>query len=760
MVKFETPPFTKRLGLALLLGSLVSVVSTGCPDPEEPPDDEDMALIEDMASRGDLSTPDSDQPDSNQPDLTEPDLSEPDLTEPDLRQPDLGEEDLSEEDMPEDMVDTCLLDGDSDGLSDCEEAMYGTDPTRPDSDFDGVRDGEEVEAGSDPLKVDTDDDGLTDFEEFQKGTDPTRADSDADGLNDKDELLFGFDPNNPSTLGGATLDGSLFIATACDNPESEEILYVSEPDGDWRLGLPTALDNYSRLVVPTAVAPVAAAVYDDSNNEVAGFILSTPLAGAAPVDQLVAYRATINGVAPITQDFTFGEFQTHDGFAAAPGEYYVSAGSRSARKLRDDLLFAMAPFGSAEVTSGRPPSAGTVHNQYIIEISVVERGDRMLTLVALAPKANADAIDAVARRLSDLTNTTGVARATSFEEELCHAFPITTEVPTADFYWVLDQSGSMNSYNSTLSDFAVQFVTKVANAGLDYRLAVTNMDPDHLGLPRPAAGWHTSPQVFATEVDQFVVNCPYNVCSGGDEYGLYVAELGIKHMTGAAATPAERIRPNAQLVTFFMSDEQENSIQSYFGGSISGRPDNLGGTDEATIMSNFIAFFKDRTTAYAIVTDGGACGSEDASAYSDVALATGGAVASLCATDLEQTIESIVEDTAGRASSFRLPDTPISASLRVYQATEDGLTARWVPRSRADGFDYFPQRNALAFFGSFRPKTPSKTMCSVDSDCSDVTTEQCRGGTCELRNPLQVAVHYQTFFPDDKNNEDDMAMTP
>ena len=764
MMQHRTSPITKRLLVALWLSGAVSVVSSGCAscnDVEEE-DKPDLVAAGDMGERGDFEQPDSsaldlEAPDLNAPDLGQPDSSALDLEAPDLNAPDLGQPDMFNGDMAlADMVDACLLDSDSDGLTDCEEAMYGTDPTRADTDNDGVRDGEEVEAGSDPLNTDTDGDGLTDFEEFQEGTDPTRADSDADGLNDLDELSFGFDPNNPSTLGGTTLDGSLFIATACDNPESEEILYVSEPDGDWRLGLPTALDNYSRLVVPTAVAPVAAAVYDDSNNEVAGFILSTPLAGSAPVDLLGDHRDTINSVAPISQPLTFGEFQTHDGFAAAPGEYYVSAGSRSARKLRDDLLFAMAPFGSAEVTSGRPPSAGTVHNQYVIEISVIEREDRMLTLVALAPKANVDAIDAVGRRLSDLTNTTGVARATSFEEELCHAFPITTEPPLADFYWVLDQSGSMNPHNNTLIAFSGEFVNRVGTAGLDYRLAVTNMDPQHQGLPRPAAGWHTSPQVFATEIDQFVVNCPSTVCSGGDEYGLYVAELGIKHMTSAAATPSEQIRSRAELVTIFMTDEQENALKDDFFNGI-GRPDGVGGMDVMAILNSYLNFFKDRTTTYAIVTDGGPCGDEDASGYAEVALNTGGAEASLCAASLEQTIEDIIEDTAGRASSYRLPDTPISASLRVYQATEDGLSSQWVTRSRVDGFDYFPQRNALAFFGSFRPKTPSKATCSVDDDCPDVTTEQCRGGTCELRNPLQVAVHYQTFFPKDKNDPDEMT---
>ena len=45
----------------------------------------------------------------------------------------------------------CSLDGDADGLTDCEEADAGTDASIPDTDGDGYLDKEELECGSDPL---------------------------------------------------------------------------------------------------------------------------------------------------------------------------------------------------------------------------------------------------------------------------------------------------------------------------------------------------------------------------------------------------------------------------------------------------------------------------------------------------------------------------------------------------------------------------------------------------------------------------------
>jgi hypothetical protein len=81
-------------------------------------------------------------------------------------------------------------DADGDGLSDDDEAAYGTDPNDADSDDDGLEDGGEVhDHATDPLSPDTDGDGLPDGDEVNTHhTDPLDADSDRDGLGDGDEL--------------------------------------------------------------------------------------------------------------------------------------------------------------------------------------------------------------------------------------------------------------------------------------------------------------------------------------------------------------------------------------------------------------------------------------------------------------------------------------------------------------------------------------------------------------------------------------------
>ncbi|MEL6346151.1 MAG: redoxin domain-containing protein [Myxococcota bacterium] len=78
-----------------------------------------------------------------------------------------------------------------------------------DTDGDGLTDAQEAAFGSDPNKVDTDEDGLTDNVEFELDTDPTAADTDGDGYSDSIEVAFETDPKDVDSvvyLGGWPVD--------------------------------------------------------------------------------------------------------------------------------------------------------------------------------------------------------------------------------------------------------------------------------------------------------------------------------------------------------------------------------------------------------------------------------------------------------------------------------------------------------------------------------------------------------------------------
>lgn len=89
-----------------------------------------------------------------------------------------------------------LTDTDTDGLTDEEETVLGTDINLTDTDGDGLTDYDEVKIyNTSAVKVDTDSDGLSDYEEIKiYKTDSTLVDTDGDTYNDGAEVKSGYDP--------------------------------------------------------------------------------------------------------------------------------------------------------------------------------------------------------------------------------------------------------------------------------------------------------------------------------------------------------------------------------------------------------------------------------------------------------------------------------------------------------------------------------------------------------------------------------------
>ena len=138
--------------------------------------------------------------------------------------------------------DACDDDDDNDGLSDVDEAAFGTDPFNSDTDGDGLLDGTEVDMamGSgcpDPLNADSDGDTLSDgSESLTLGTSTCNADTDGDGVDDA---------SDPLPLESGVTSG--FLETAARSMSTEilalDLSLLNGPNNNADMGRRNALAN-------------------------------------------------------------------------------------------------------------------------------------------------------------------------------------------------------------------------------------------------------------------------------------------------------------------------------------------------------------------------------------------------------------------------------------------------------------------------------------------------------------------------------------
>ncbi len=688
----------------------------GSSDESNPPGGEDAAMLDaggDALSEDDASSDDADR--DGTLDETDHDAGSTDTEPPEPDTTDAGS------------------DGGDDaggGNPDCVEGR--------DSDSDGLEDCDEIRMCTDPNDGDTDDDGLGDFEEIQNQTDPCKADTDSDGVPDDEEIDLGLDPNRASSYEHPEKrDRNRWFVGHCDEPDPESVAYHTNYEGNWTLALPPTFDH--KRLEPNLSGQRSAAVYDDPALNVAGalFSIDAPSGQTSPLDPLDTNTGSIHnaidGMTDIDDNLLSAEFTTHNNKPAASMEYVLSVPQdRSPRGVRDDLLVELAPFERSEVDL--PNSAGTQYTEYRVIVTVMFRkhlNNDTTNLIALgvAPMDEYESDDKVEFRLDDLTNTTNIADSKDTHRSTCLLQKPPTEKPKAEFYWVLDQSGSMSQENSLVRSFSGEFAATLQNTQLDFRLGVTNMVPENHGRLYFGPGWHTAATTFSGEVEDRVIDCTgggWN-CDTVDEYGLQVATEGINHMWSPSASANEAFRSSSDVYTIFMTDEGTKSNESWE-------------TDDLRNQTTAFALTPHDEDLAANNPDCAIGGPEPTGNYQDVALATGGQWADLCSGDNSLTLflEEIIKTANRESSPFNVGQTPISVSMRVF------LDGDWVPRSTEDGFDYSQSSNTVAFFGNRRPTfdPPPDTQPdwfslnfeTFNSRCKDAISDE-NANTCEPADP-------------------------
>lgn len=653
-------------------------------------------------------------------------------------------------------------DHDGDGTPDYQDA---------DSDNDNLLDDKEVGASCDEPR-DTDDDGTPDFQD---------GDSDNDGVEDAYEDRNGdgvigtcatkcsmpahcapsqycsmpmdgtgqgtcvdvtcsmgeTNPHAQDTDGDGVKDGlegtSICNPTSTTNPFGlKPIKYADAqatyPMSNWRLALDVdAVESFPTIANGGPLYGAYAFDMTATNSQVAGFLASRPANANTAVAEFGVLSLNLENAASVT-DVTVRASGTNttslDGFETVLGATIELTTSQPIDLVTVRKMVTAAALGRpvADLTYPATNWTTTADTKFVISVQVIRRTAAMQTLfvggVARAVHAD-DPARATAFHLNDMSNGTGVAQSGNGELLECEQFVITRQAK-ADIIWIVDESGSTSDDRQRIVDNASVFFNKAVAAGLDFRIAVTDMDDVKNGIfaSRQAGGtgdrWllPNEQALFEANIDD--PSGP-DAADGGSEHGLTQLRNTLNRHLPRDNNDPQKIREDAALVFIIVSDEKPDELENA-GLLASGNQEPT--PQQQTQIDAFVQpYINELQAANAKVhliheplpfsdlcSDGGA---EHGYGYYELVNATGGQLGSICQLDLSATIDALIEDIIGGASPLELSKFPISASISV--------SSKGVPlkRSRVNGFDFRGASNSIAFFNQFfSPAMPAEIIVS------------------------------------------------
>jgi hypothetical protein len=643
------------------------------------------------------------------------------------------------------------LDTDCDGISDYDEInVTHTNPANPDTDGDGIPDG--VELGRtqiiEPARC-------TGF--FVPDADPTTTtnplnpDTDGDGVPDGIE-----DWNHNGRVDPGESDPNVanpITTAACSTANLAPVVFDRSQPADVQL----ATRGFTEKQLVSVSAVEKGWLYWSPASSIAAFALKKATVEADVTAMETAGRAAFAAMGgagtisnPLTQTFT-----TWDGYPGIKATYNWSA-SGDAKTLSNTIA---TTFAGAGATSW--PGTATVTGPWVLQVEYVRRSGLTADVAGAFIPASLYTGGAVLA-VDDVANGSAFAQSDDTGNVQCESFQ-TAAYSKLDILWVVDNSGSMANHQAAVKNAGAAIAQVLGNSALDWRMGLVTTAyytttgardlkdfTTNLGTVTSwfdqAPAWqashayavgdrvsHTDAPGTQPSLNNYVCitagtsagsngtwGTGANITDGtahwaydptwvgtsgtGTEEGFLSAQNALNNhflpatAAGVTAVPG-KLRGDAKLVVIVLTDTEEQS---------------------ATTAASYITYFN----GLGAIVNGIVCqvagangcsqGETQSKKYMDVVNAMGGVLASVLDFDANAntvaTLDTIILNAAGAASPYTLAKSPISASFKVAMAgptvgTCGGATTNIldVPRSRADGFDYYAPTNSITFNGACRP---------------------------------------------------------
>jgi hypothetical protein len=547
-------------------------------------------------------------------------------------------------------------------------------------------------------------------------TDPHSQNTDGDELPDAQEGTVICNPLTPENPFGL-----------------KQIKYVDSstsvyPTSNWRLALElAAVEGAPAIANPTQLDAAYTFDYTAPTAQVAGFLASRASGATSAVNELSSFLFSLES-APFVAQAVVRASGTNttslDGDDTVLGTTIelLTTVQLDVTAVRELVLPVGIARAATDVTFPDPGWVGTNDTRFIITLQTIRRAESVQTLfVGGVARAVAfeDPTRATGLHLNDLSNGTGITVSGNGEAVECEQF-LASRQAKADIIWVIDESGSTTDDRTRIATNASVFFDRAVAAGLDFRIAVTDMDDGKNGIfaSRQAGGtgdrWLSSTEQAQFEADVQDPSGP-DAGDGSLEHGLTQARNAImRHLPRNNADP-QMVREDARLVVIFVTDEKSEEVEDAgILGEGNLEPSAAQQAQIDALLAPYIAdFAANDVTAHLIgeplpfsdvCSDGGA---EHAVGYYELVNATEGQTGSICQLDLGATIDALIDDIIAGSSSIVLSTFPISASIAVAR---DGVP---LPRSRVSGFDFRGAANSIIFYNQpFTPTDPSEIVVS------------------------------------------------
>jgi hypothetical protein len=321
--------------------------------------------------------------------------------------------------------------------------------------------------------------------------------------------------------------------------------------------------------------------------------------------------------------------------------------------------------------------------------------------------------------VDDVANGSAFAQSDDTGNVQCESFQ-SAAYSKLDILWVVDNSGSMANHQTAVKNAGDAIAQVLANSTVDWRmgLVTTAYYGATAGTGRDLKDFTTNINVVKCWFDQAYSTANPTICTGsntwvttsgtGTEEGFLSAQRALNgHFlpatAGGSAPLPGSLRADAKLVLIVLTDTEEQS-----------------GTAAAGYITYFDGLGAIVNGIVCQVDGAGGCSATETKSqkYIDVVNAMGGVLASIndfdTNTNTISTLNTIILTAAGAASPYTLAKAPISASFKVAMAgpTVGTCAIADVPRSRADGFDYYAPTRSITFNGACRP-TQANTDVAV-----------------------------------------------